>query len=333
MSRTHKLVLAAATLTTAAVLVSPAGAATTSWTKHRLTSTVRSLVGYVNADKKRDSHQAWRITGVAKTNFVQSGKLHTLRLFVVNHRGRLTALEAQDAVQAQLNAGIVADMKLLPKHTPGCWYGGWSMRLIGEDVYNVCNGRDGRNGHHGHNGHDGLPGLSAYQVWLAEGNEGTTADFLAAITGAPGAKGATGATGAIGATGAAGLSAYEVWLAAGNTGTIADFLQSIAGPQGAKGDPGQSAYQAWLAVGNTGSLADFAASLVGPQGQKGETGAKGATGATGPQGPKGDKGDPGTLNAQKLLVCTTGNGNNRHLATGSACQCEPDAIWVYVPTS
>ena len=61
MSRKLTFVSAAAILTTAVVLVSPAGAATTAWTSAHLTKAVKSLTIYVNSDRRRDSRQGGAI--------------------------------------------------------------------------------------------------------------------------------------------------------------------------------------------------------------------------------------------------------------------------------
>ncbi len=333
MKRRHTFALAAVALAALAVLASPAGAVSTAWTAGRLTHAVKGLTHYMNVSKERNSRQGYRIKSLGHTNYVQTHRLQTLRVFKATATQRLSALEAQNAIQAHLNGGLIDPAKTvtLHRHTPGCWYGGYLFKLRSGDTFIVCNGRDGHRGHDGAPGSDGATGaagavgLSAYQVWLAEGNDGSTADFLAAITGPAGPKGDTGTAGTDGTDGlngidgAAGLSAYQLWLGAGNEGTIADFLHSIVGPQGAKGDTGatgQSAYQAWLSLGHTGSVSDFVASLVGAS------------------GPKGDKGDPGALNATATLVCIAGNGSNAHLALGyAACHCDPNAITVYVPTS
>ncbi len=345
MNRRHnRFVVAAAVVTTAAVLVSPAGAATTAWTSQHLTKAVKSLVGYRNLDSRRDSRQGWKIKAVAHTNFLQTGKLHRLAAFRTSATGRLSGLEAQNVIQAQLNGGILDTEKTveLPAGSPGAPHGGWMMFTRNGDCYILYNGSPGAKGGDGAKGdqgakgdagENGAPGLSAYQVWLAEGNTGTVDDFMQAIAGPkgdPGAPGKDGKDGVNGAVGAPGLSAYEEWLGVGNTGTIADFLHSIVGPQGPKGDkgatgatgaPGQSAYQAWLALGNCGSVADFVHSLIGPQGPKGD---KGATGATGPQGPP--------ISTQLTTVCVVEKGNSTRLGIGAECNGHT-ALQVYVPAS
>jgi hypothetical protein len=342
MNRRHnRFVVAAAVVTTAAVLVSPAGAATTAWTSQHLTKAVKSLVGYRNMDSRRDSRQGWKINAVAHTNFLQTGKLHRLAAFRTSATGRLSGLEAQNVIQAELNGGILDTSKTaeLPVGSPGAPHGGWMMFTRDGDCYVLYNGAPGVQGDKGAKGdagEHGAPGLSAYQVWLAEGNTGTVADFMQTITGpkgdqgTPGAPGKDGKDGVNGAMGVPGLSAYEEWLAVGNTGSITDFLHSIVGPQGPKGDKGatgsagaagQSAYQAWLSLGNCGSVADFVHSLIGPQGPKGD---RGATGATGPQGPP--------ISTHLTTVCVILKGQSAHLGVGAECNGH-EQIQVYVAAS
>ena len=250
MNRRHnRFVVAAAVVTTAAVLVSPAGAATTAWTSQHLTKAVKSLVGYRNMDSRRDSRQGWKIKAVAHTNFLQTGKLHRLAAFRTSATGRLSGLEAQNVIQAELNGGILDTSKTaeLPVGSPGAPHGGWMMFTRDGDCYVLYNGAPGVQGDKGAKGdagEHGAPGLSAYQVWLAEGNTGTVAAFMQTITGpkgdqgTPGVPGKDGKDGVNGAMGVPGLSAYEEWLAVGNTGSIADFLHSIVGPQ-ARGRQGR----------------------------------------------------------------------------------------------
>jgi hypothetical protein len=321
MSRTRRFVMAAATVTTVAVLVSPAGAATTAWTSAKLTHAVKGLTHYMTADNRRDRRQQLQLRSVGRVNFIQGQKLHSLSAFTATAGGRLSALEAQDAIQAGLNGGILDLDRCveLPVGSPGAPHGGWLFVTRSGDSYVVYNGGPGPKGDKGDTG--------------AKGEQGDQ--------GAPGQNGKDGSNGVDGAAGAPGLTAYEEWLAAGNSGSIADFLHSIVGPQGPKGDrgdtgapgtegkdgsngtdgaPGQSAYQAWLAVGNTGTVADFVHSLIGPQGPKGDRG------ATGPQGPQGV---PGIPNATLTTLCVKQHGGGSYYLTTS-CSGVSDTFQVYV---
>ena len=363
MNRRHnRFVVAAAVVTTAAVLVSPAGAATTAWTSQHLTKAVKSLVGYRNMDSRRDSRQAWKIKAVAHTNFLQTGKLHRLAAFRTSATGRLSGLEAQNLIQAQLNGGILDTSKTveLPAGSPGAPHGGWMLFTRDGDSYILYNGskgdkgvkgdtgQDGQNGvdgaagQNGAPGESGTPGLSAYQVWLAEGNTGAVADFMQTITGSkgdqgsPGAPGKDGKDGVNGAIGAPGLGAYEEWLAVGNTGSIADFLHSIVGPQGPKGDKGATGatgatgpagapgQSAYQAWLALGNCGSVADFVHSLIGPQGPKGDKGATGATGPQGPP--------ISTQLTTVCVILKGQSAHLGIGVECNGH-EQIQVYVPAS
>jgi hypothetical protein len=92
MSVHRKLILAAAILTTATILVSPAGAATTAWTSAHLTRAVKTLQTYVRNDRARDTRQAVRLTGLEATAAKQA-KLNA-------------AQAALNAAQTKLNAQL-----------------------------------------------------------------------------------------------------------------------------------------------------------------------------------------------------------------------------------
>ncbi len=126
MNATRKFVLAAAILTTAVMLVTPAGAATTAWTNAHLTKAVTALRTYVRADRARDTRQAHR----------------------------LTALEAKAAAQAKLAGGIIDPAKTatLPAGSLACPTGGYTFGLRSGAVFTVCNGAAGPKGDRGETG-------------------------------------------------------------------------------------------------------------------------------------------------------------------------------------
>ena len=107
MKRTQTLALAAVALAALAVLASPAGAVSTAWTAGRLTHAVKGLTTYMHLSKQQDSRQGYKIRALGYANYLQNRKLHSLRVFKVTANYRLSAVEAQDAIQTQVNGGII----------------------------------------------------------------------------------------------------------------------------------------------------------------------------------------------------------------------------------
>ena len=344
MNRRHnRFVVAAAVVTTAAVLVSPAGAATTAWTSQHLTKAVKSLVGYRNMDSRRDSRQGWKIKAVAHTNFLQTGKLHRLAAFRTSATGRLSGLEAQNVIQAELNGGILDTSKTveLPVGSPGAPHGGWMMFTRDGDCYVLYNGAPGVQGRQGRQGRrrrerrsrpQRLPGVARRGQHRNGGRLHADHHRPQGRPGHP-RRSRQGRQGRRERRHGRARPQRLRGVAGGRKHRLDRRLPALdrrpAGAEGRQGRhrlgrparPGQSAYQAWLSLGNCGSVADFVHSLIGPQGPKGD---RGATGATGPQGPP--------ISTQLTTVCVILKGQSAHLGVGAECNGH-EQIQVYVPAS
>ena len=190
MSRKLTFVSAAAILTTAVVLVSPAGAATTAWTSAHLTKAVKSLTIYVNSDRRRDSRQGGAIRRL-------DSRMDTL--------SKLTGPKGDTGA-----AGPTG-----PQGEQGVPGNDGATGLQGDQG---VPGNDGASAYDlwadaGHTG--ALPEFLASLI----GPQGPKGD--AGATGPQGLKGTTGATGPQGPAGPAGASAAKpLWATVAADGTL-----------------------------------------------------------------------------------------------------------------
>jgi len=199
MSRKLTFVSAAAILTTAVVLVSPAGAATTAWTSAHLTKAVKSLTIYVNSDRRRDSRQGGAIRRL-------DSRMDTLsKLTGPKGDTGATGPQGEQGVPGNDGATGLQGDQGVPGNDGASAYDLWAdaghTGALPEFLASLI-GPQGPKGDAG-----------------ATGPQGPKGD--AGATGPQGLKGTTGATGPQGPAGPAGASAAKpLWATVAADGTL-----------------------------------------------------------------------------------------------------------------